>query len=147
MSDEGFLEWMKVVAGGQAFDGRKLTTIGLNGEHQARPDRSHTTVFVAQYRASPAYPVFAAHMSSCQAQLMAQEVTEEQIGRYRTSVLGAVYPDGDSMHPPVPPPIDFLRHPVPAGRDAFTPRPALAAVPGFGGQEDPYTPCAARRRR
>jgi hypothetical protein len=58
---------------GKALDCRYLVAFSLDGEHQARPDRSS----VEEHSAAPAHSVLAADMGAGQAQVVTQVVREQ----------------------------------------------------------------------
>jgi hypothetical protein len=79
---KGLLHRVQRSAGGsQALDSRNLVALGLDGEHQAGPNRRA----VQQDRAAPAHPVLATDVGAGQAEVVTEMVGEQppRIGRRR----------------------------------------------------------------
>ena len=69
---ERLLERVQRVAVGEAFDGRDVGAVGLDGEHQARPDG----FAVDEHGARAAHAVLAPEVGAGQLEILAQEVGE-----------------------------------------------------------------------
>ncbi len=68
---EGLLERVQgAFAVGQPFDGLEVSTLGLNGEHQAGPGRT----LIDQDRAGAAHTVFAAEVGAGQPEMLPERV-------------------------------------------------------------------------
>jgi hypothetical protein len=89
---ERFLDGMQIFRCAQPLDGRDLVAIGLHGEHQAGTDR----LAVEQDSAGTTYPVLATDMRTSQAQVVAQEIAEQQSWLDRAFIQGAIYIYGNS---------------------------------------------------
>ena len=89
MTRQRAVEKSTLVALREALNGRHLTPVCLHGQGQAGPDR----LAVEQHRAGPADPVLAADVGAGQAEVVAEEVREEQARRHALGVGAAVDAD------------------------------------------------------
>src|SRR5213596_230970 len=90
LAERGLKRMQRVArAVSKALHGLDFVTVRLDGEHEAGADR----LAVQQDGAGPAHPVLTSDVRSGEAQLVAQEVGEEQPRLHRTLVARAV--DGD----------------------------------------------------
>jgi tetratricopeptide (TPR) repeat protein len=105
----------RIRCGRQTFDRGDLAAVRLHGEEEARPDR----LSIEQHGAGAAYPVLATDVSAGEAELVAEEVAQQQAGFRGAVEVNAVdadvYPNG-------------FGHEIPGAREV---RDEAENIPGF----------------